>query len=55
MEYYAEVKVMGDAYGGGFSNGLTMCGSQSAAAFHKVEDRGIVLCFIKKQSGRLWK
>lgn len=40
MEYYAEVKVMGDAYGGGFSNGLTMCGSQSAAAFHKVEDRG---------------
>ena len=65
MEYYAEVKVMGDAYGGGFSNGLTMCGSQSAAAFHKVEDRGEDavydddrqhrMCFIKKQSGRLWK
>lgn len=44
MEYYAEVKVMGDAYGGGFSNGLTMCGSQSAAAFHKVEDRGGGCC-----------
>ena len=40
MEYYAEVKLMGDAYGTGFSNGLTMCGSQSSAAFHKVEDRG---------------
>ena len=40
MEYYTEVKLMGDAYGAGFSNGLTMCGSQSAAAFRKVEDMG---------------
>lgn len=24
MEYYTEVKLMGDAYGAGFSNGLTM-------------------------------
>mgnify|MGYP003379082433 CR=1 FL=1 len=40
MEYYTEVKLMGDAYGAGFSNGLTMCGRQSAAAFRKVEDMG---------------
>lgn len=65
MEYYTEVKLMGDAYGAGFSNGLTMCGSQSAAAFRKVEDMGpmlcttmtgsIALCFIKKRRDRLWK
>lgn len=40
MEYYPEVKLMKDAYGTGFSNGLSMCQSQSAMAFHKVEDRG---------------
>lgn len=40
MEYYPEVKLMKDAYGTGFSNGLSMCQSQSALAFHKVEDRG---------------
>lgn len=40
MEFYPEVKLMKDAYGAGFSNGLTMCQSQSALAFHKTEDRG---------------
>ena len=31
MEYKVQLKLRGDAHGGGFSNGLTLAGSQSVA------------------------
>lgn len=35
MEYYVELKLRGDAYNGWFSNGLTMCGSESTQSLVK--------------------
>ncbi len=36
MEYYVEMKLRGDDHNGGFSNGLTLCGSRSTAELIKV-------------------
>ncbi|MDO4283795.1 MAG: alpha-galactosidase [Eubacteriales bacterium] len=38
MELYVELKLRGDEANGGFSNGLTMCGSQSVRELELVED-----------------
>lgn len=36
MEYYAELKLRKDAHNGGFSNGLTLCGSESTRSLEKI-------------------
>ena len=50
MEYYAELKLSGDGYAGGFSCGATMCGSDTIRGFEKISetDREIV---YKNSSG----
>lgn len=35
MEYYAELKLRKDAHNGGFSNGMTLCGSESTRGLEK--------------------
>ena len=58
MEYYAEMKLQGDGYAGGFSCGMTMCGSQTIEGFRKTQempekisyenDTGIILTVNKR-------
>ena len=36
MEYYAELKLRKDAHNGGFSNGLTLCGSESTRGLERI-------------------
>ncbi|GLB32017.1 hypothetical protein LAD12857_39400 [Lacrimispora amygdalina] len=36
MEYYVELKLRKDAYNGGFSNGLTLCGSESTRGLERI-------------------
>ena len=44
MEYYVELKLRGDDHAGGFSNGLTLCGSESTKGLVKVsEDENTIL------------
>lgn len=38
MEYYVELKLRGDDHSGGFSNGLTLCGSESTKGLAKVDE-----------------
>lgn len=38
MEYYVELKLRGDDYNGGFSNGLTLCGSRSTCELVKTSE-----------------
>ncbi|MGB8452544.1 MAG: glycoside hydrolase family 36 protein [Anaerocolumna sp.] len=38
MEYYVELKLRGDDHNGGFSNGLTLCGSKSTTGLVKVSE-----------------
>ena len=38
MEFGFEVKILGDGYCGGFSNGMTMAGSDSAERFKEKGD-----------------
>lgn len=38
MEYYVELKLRGDDHSGGFSNGLTLCNSQSTRELVKVSE-----------------
>lgn len=45
MELYAELKLRGDAHAGGFSNGLTMCGSQSAKELKKISESEEAIVF----------
>lgn len=33
MEFYGEMKLRGDGYGGGFSCGMTMCRSETMEGF----------------------
>lgn len=40
MEYYVELKLRGDDHNGGFSNGLTLCGSKSTTDFERLSDNG---------------
>lgn len=59
MEYYAEMKLQGDGYAGGFSCGMTMCGSQTIEGFRKTQempekisyenDTGIILTVNKRK------
>lgn len=61
MELYAEMKLLGDSYAGGFSCGLTMCGSHTMEGFAKTKedddevvyehDRGYTLTVKKRQVG----
>ena len=61
MELYAEMKLLGDSYAGGFSCGLTMCGSHTMEGFVKVKDdddvvvyeheKGYILTVKKRQVG----
>ncbi len=46
MEYYAELKLRKDAHNGGFSNGLTLCGSESTRGLERILKRKTKL-FIK--------
>lgn len=44
MEYYAELKLRKDAHNGGFSNGLTLCGSESTRGLEKIlEDDALIV------------
>lgn len=38
MELFAEMKLLGDGYAGGFCCGMTMSGSETMERFTKVED-----------------
>lgn len=38
MEYYVELKLRKDDHGGGFSNGLTLCGSESTRMLQKTSE-----------------
>ncbi|HWT27025.1 MAG TPA: alpha-galactosidase, partial [Mobilitalea sp.] len=38
MEYYVELKLRSDDHNGGFSNGLTLCGSRSTYSFEKLSE-----------------
>lgn len=38
MEYYIELKLRNDAHSGGFSNGLTLCGSESTIGLEKISE-----------------
>lgn len=49
MEFSTEVKLLGDAYPGGFSSGLTMAQSQSIAEFEKVSEEDGTLVFRDKR------
>lgn len=61
MELYAEMKLRGDDYGGGFSCGMTMCGSRTMEGFVKqsessekteyVNSQGIVLTISRERDG----
>lgn len=39
MEYYVELKLRGDDHNGGFSNGLTLCGSKSTCDLAKISEQ----------------
>ena len=67
MEFYAEMKLAGDEYAGGFSCGLTMTGSKTIKGFTPISEtpektqyqneRGIILTVHKKKDGaalRTW-
>lgn len=61
MEFYAEMKLLGDGYGGGFSCGMTMSRSATMEGFSKSEeteertvyqnDRGVTLTVNRKRDG----
>lgn len=61
MEFYGEMKLRGDGYGGGFSCGMTMCRSQTMERFSECEkteertvyrnDSGVTLTMIRKRDG----
>ena len=61
MEFYAEMKLSGDGYAGGFSCGATMCGSDTIKGFEVVSDEpektvyknaaGLVLTVRRKPCG----
>lgn len=61
MEFYAEMKLQGDGYGGGFSCGMTMSRSATMEGFFKCEeteertvyrnDRGVTLTVNRKRDG----
>lgn len=45
MNIYPEIKIMGDAYPGGFSNGLSLCKSESSLGFKEVSSDGDIKLF----------
>ncbi len=60
MELYGEMKLRGDDYAGGYSCGMTMCGSGTMAGFSREEatgkivyrsEKGVVLTVRKSQEG----
>ncbi len=60
MELYGEMKLRGDDYAGGYSCGMTMCGSGTMAGFSREEstgktvyrsEKGVVLAVRKSQEG----
>lgn len=61
MEFYAEMKLLGDGYGGGFSCGMTMSRSATMEGFFQCEeteertvyqnDRGVTLTVNRKRDG----
>lgn len=61
MEFYGEMKLRGDGYGGGFSCGMTMCRSETMEGFSVYEetegrtvyrnDRGVTLTVSRRRDG----
>lgn len=45
MNIYPEIKIMGDAYPGGFANGLSLCKSESSLGFKEVSSDGDIKLF----------
>lgn len=45
MEYYVELKLRGDDHNGGFSNGLTLCGSRSTSDLIMVSEKDEAICY----------
>ncbi len=45
MEYYAELKLRKDAHNGGFSNGLTLCGSESTRGLEKILEKDDLIVY----------
>lgn len=43
MELYGEMKLRGDDYAGGYSCGMTMCGSGTMAGFSREEATGKIV------------
>ncbi len=45
MEYYVELKLRKDAHNGGFSNGLTLCGSESTRGLERILEKDDVIVY----------
>ncbi|MDD5900636.1 MAG: alpha-galactosidase [Lachnospiraceae bacterium] len=53
MEQYVELRLQNDAFGGGYSAGLTMCGGQSSAELKKVSEAGENIIFEDNRKHRI--
>lgn len=53
MEYYVELKLRGDDHSGGFSNGLTLCNSQSTMELVKVQEDENAITFKNSKNHRI--
>ncbi|QHQ63558.1 alpha-galactosidase [Anaerocolumna sedimenticola] len=45
MEYYVELKLRKDAHNGGFSNGLTLCGSESTKGLERIQEKDNLIVY----------
>lgn len=49
MELYGEMKLQRDGYAGGFSCGMTMCGSQTMEGFEKISETPVAIVYKNEE------